>query len=617
MILRWAKNIFIYALLLSLISVWAIPFDVYANQTSAQSDDVVQTEEELKNWCVINKDVGGKVLLGKNITLNNSIYIQGGSGKIIIDTNEYGLTFNGGAILGNNFSIVGQGVNTPIIDVYDTGGWNSHFTDVLHAINVKAVGDIDGNGGTAVRISATDSSPINLTNLEVQGSIISLGKNAIGIEMAVANDLYCMNVKTVGENSTAVYSTNPININYSKLNAEGENSTAVSGNKKTALYSCAVNPKVSDLTHINYKINDLIGPFLYYPVKQNSNDFNLFDYMYTFNLVSEDGTSSFEETFSINWEEDPYNIPNDTIGQTNIKCSLMPPFEGLGLLDDYSLEMIIDIRNPNLPCISNMEFFDRNDSRRVDLEFWHAYDPSDENVILWRSDDEGKTWYDFTDSTDLKWDENVLSFYYGEIKSTVILQLEVLGNQGDPGVGESNLAILRSYNGEVGGNIGGDRTGTDRVNKDDEPSIPNQTPDSGSKETESPASTDLEPVQSKSESKSGSKKSNNESTTKTDTKNSNNTSTSNHILNSQGFSININSINSKIAPSVLAESESIDTEKVSSNDTLITNPNQGKHNKQSNLVLPVMILAVICSLIFFGLFLLNRFKSTGKPNGQA
>lgn len=93
----------------------------------------------------------------------------------------------------------------------------------------------------------------------------------------------------------------------------------------------------------------------------------------------------------------------------------------------------------------------------TNISITEAIEPLDETVILWRSDDEGKTWRNAHDTV-LNCSENgtLVMFFYGELEHPVWLQLEVKD------IAKSNIAVLFENDIVSTGALGGDRTGTDR-----------------------------------------------------------------------------------------------------------------------------------------------------------
>lgn len=443
-------------------------------QSDPQAEDIVYNLDEFSAWWDAHMDTGGRVYLGDNIIISSNISLGYTNSKMVIDTGKYGLIFDGNIIPIENLTIIGEGVETPVVDVHDVGGWYIGWNDAVQVMQITAYGR-DGKGGTAVRISRDDPDPANPVYMYWEGSIKSYGEGAIGIYLTVPLDVYCLNVCVEGAKSTAIYSAKGANLYYCKLNARGNEAASVTGSGEVTLNACAANPQADNFTSIDYTIIDTVGRSLYYPVKQNSEYAVYFDYAYTFLLSSSDVKVSYSETLHVTWLPDPNDIDTQALGSTVLSGSLTPPFQELGLESEFPLELVVDVRDPAIPCISELEFYEKVSSVYARLGFWDTYDPNDENVILWRSDNNGQTWYNFTDSPDLKWNGYNLYYYYGEITGTIILQLEVIG------VGESNTVTLRSTDHGVGGGMGGDRTGTDRIVRDgnDESSDPDPEPNLG------------------------------------------------------------------------------------------------------------------------------------------
>lgn len=455
--MRLMKTIFFLTILFT--PVFCPSILSYAH-SDPQTEDIVYSLDELSDWWDAHLDTGGRVCLGDNITVSSFLTNSYTNPELVIDTGKYGLIFDGAYILGDNLSIIGEGIENPVVDIYDVGGFYWNWINAIHSLQVTAYGR-NSKGGIAVRISQDDPDPVNLTHVDVEGSIQSYGEGAIGVYLAVPLDVFCLNVSVDGADSAAIFTAQDTNLYYCKLNAQGNGAASVTGSGKITLNACAVNPQANNFTSINYSIIDTIGRSLYYPVKQYSQHVEYHDYVYTFLLSSSDARFSYSDTLFVSWLPDPNGIDTQTLGRTALSGRLSPAFQGLGIESQFPLELIVDVRDPTIPCISEINFHENAESVYARLVFWDSYDPDEESFILWRSDDNGQTWYDFTDSPELKWDGYDLYYYYGEITGTILLQLEVIG------VGESNVAALRSTDHHVGGGVGGDRTGTDRIVRDD------------------------------------------------------------------------------------------------------------------------------------------------------
>jgi len=457
--------------------------DIRAEEPEAEEPDfvktglenVVHTEAELEQWIIDYKHTGGEVELGNNITITEMLTIYSVSAKITINTGQYGLIYDGGSIYTDNIEITGEGVEVPVVDVYDAGLFRSNWVHAIQNQYITATGR-DGTGGIAVRISQDDNYLVNLDYLKTVGSIRSYGDGAVGLYLAVPLDVYGFSIGVEGKNSTAVYAIQGANLYYCRLTAGGNKASVIRGAGELVLDTCTSSPEPYNAKIINRHIIDIVGTRLYFPVKQDDDGFFYFQFAYTFLLSGGNGFPTTTSKFYVQWAENLYNIDTSILGQTVIYGSLDPLFQGLGLEDEFPLELVVEVRDPSIPCISDISFReDIGSEPYVNLRFWDAYDPNDENVILWRSDDGGATWYDFTHSPDINWYKYGDGlYYYGTITKAIMFKLEVLG------AGESNIVILRSTDKAVTIGIGGDRDGGDR----DVDSNPGNSNDNGSESNE-------------------------------------------------------------------------------------------------------------------------------------
>lgn len=423
-------------------------------------EDIVYTEEELYDWCSEHRKSGGQVTLGDNITITEGISLSNGNGHIIIDTEQYGLVYDGGEIsLMGVLEIIGEGVKVPVLDIQTVihygYWWELGWNDVAQALNITATGK-DGTGGVAMRVRQSDGYSACYSNYVAEGLIRSYGTGAIGLYLDDPDDVYCFQIEVEGDGSTAVYAPQGANLYYCKLTAKGAGASVVSGSGEIVVDTCATSPEPQDVQVVNYRIAGVSGSRLYYPVPQygSIDTYNLDCYI-TFLLSAGDGYPSVTQAFWIDWQSGSINT--SALGQITIQGRFDPPFQELGLEDDFPLEFTVDVRDPDIPCISNIWFGeDWEFGAYLYLTFWNTYERRDENVILWRSDDNGVTWYDFIDSPDIEWSGSSMCYYYGEINGTVMLQLEVLGK------GQSNVVSMYSVDGKVCQGIGGDRDGGDR-----------------------------------------------------------------------------------------------------------------------------------------------------------
>lgn len=420
--------------------------------------DIVSDQDELMEWMEQHSETGGTVFLGTDVTITQPVWIYS-QREIIIDTGRYGFVFDGGTLPSANILITGEGVDTPVVNILRAGGGSpmeNSWNNSLLELNITATGR-DGTGGTALCISAEDTKNISMDALYGQGMIRSYGEGAIGLCLDVPMEAWCYQVEVSGNNSVAAYAPNGARLYYCKLTAQGDGAAAAAGNS-VLLDSCFSSPVPSGVQSINRRAMEESFSRLYLPLKQNEYHLSAIDMLNTPAVFLNGGDGSvISRSFAVYWDIGTYDsIDTGTLGKTTITGSLAPALYGLGVFDDIPIELTVEVRDPDIPCISQIAVRELDGSRYVVLNFWQNYDPADRNVLLWRSDDEGETWWDATFSEDISWNGDIVHFTYDALKHPVWFQLEVIGT------GESNIAVLDEKDGIFMGGNGGDRTGTDR-----------------------------------------------------------------------------------------------------------------------------------------------------------
>ncbi|WP_369282020.1 hypothetical protein [Oscillibacter sp. GMB15532] len=418
----------------------------------------VSKEEDLAEWIQQHQETGGTVTLSDHVTITQDMGIYGINGKITIDTGMFGLVFDGGMLPTYNVFITGEGINVPVVNVKRGDGgypyapsWNS----TLLQMNVTATGR-DGRGGTALRISNADDKDFGMDSLLWQGVLRSYGEGAVGLWLDVPMEAWCYKVEVSGDNSIAVYAPNGADLFYCKLTAQGDGASVAAGND-LLLDSCAASPAPAGVQSVSRRAMEESFSRLYLPLEQHS---FLFDPLAMLNspnifLMDKEGRVIIRP-FPVYWDES-YEIDTENLGITLVSGTVDPDLYGLGIFDDVSITITVEVRDPALPCISQIAVRELEDGARYAvLNFWQDYDSMEENVILWRSDDEGETWQDATHAQDILWNGSAVKFFYDTLAHAVWFQVENIG------VGESNIAILDERDGVFIGGNGGDRTGTDR-----------------------------------------------------------------------------------------------------------------------------------------------------------
>ena len=424
--------------------------------TAAQTpgEDMVGSEAELEQWCYDHDGIGGTVYLKNNITIEYGVSGGYGGGHIVIDTGEYGLIYDGGNIALYDFEIIGEGVDQPVVTMIDAGYfWMGNWNNSLAFTSITATGR-GGIGGVALHVVRDDGAPFDMNMVSFENSYIrSYGDGAVGILADEPMDLYCFCAEVGGANSVAVSAPAGTVLYFCRLSAEGAGAATATG--PVTLDTCTASPQPEGAIVIDRAITDVSGKRFHMFVQPN--DFIWPEAFFTFWLTGSDG-SEVKRVFMVDWDLDAIDaIDSGAYGTHTIPGSLDPVYEGFGLTDDFPLALTIEVRDPALPTISAVYFSDWNGNVAT-LDLWNDYDPAVGGFILWRSDDEGLTWYDCTDSQDLVWLEwykRVVEYHYDEITNPIMFCLEAGGTY-------SNVVTLYEKDGMPYGDTGGDRTAADR-----------------------------------------------------------------------------------------------------------------------------------------------------------
>jgi len=435
------------------------------------NENTVYNEEQLMDWYVAKVGAGGTVSLGCNIVITEGNFDYNMNEKtpvVTIDTGEFGLIYDGGALSPGDFMLTGEGVDTPVLTVIDPGIFRASWAHSIQGLSVTATGR-DGVGGVAVSVGAEpgyfwDWPPL-LHFYKTESLICSFGTGAVGLELEGHMEAYCLNIQVEGENSVAVNAPKGADLYYCKLKASGAGGLTARGGD-ILLDTCSLSPAAQggNITVIQRRIIGLSGSRFYLPVPLNNYTVPYQSYIQFLTELS-DGTLA-ARTFFVYWDDAIDVIDLSEPSRTTVSGRFLPPFEGLGLTEDltFALELVVDVRDPALPTISDFLMFDDSDDgeKYVCFEFWESDAWEAVDLILWRSDDAGATWYDYTGSDNIEWgyagySNGAFYFYYDEITDTVYFQLEA------PGHGESNIVML--YSTDVGASVGdgGDRSGADRI----------------------------------------------------------------------------------------------------------------------------------------------------------
>ena len=431
---------------------------------------IVNTEQELLQWLELHQDDGGTVRLGQTITIKRGAYTLDYPGVITIDTGAYGLVFDGGVLyIGGESLLTGEGVDVPVLDVKSMGRMRvSDWSNALAALNVTATGR-EGVGGTAVALQGPGAGPHDTLQIYTTppGKIRSYGEGAVGLLLQEYFSAYCLDIEVQGAGSTAVSAPEGALLSFCKLSATGENARSAAGDGvfvDTCIASPAAGAFVRGYTRC-------LTP-AYVIVRQNSTMQELswqLGRQYTYAPLMGGEVSSAIGGLLAVWDSAYRAIDLSVLGKTIIPGrveSYCAPGWFEQFVDVTGCKIVVDVRSPDVPCIYEVElesYLSDIEEELVELRLWTSDKWALDDLVFWRSDDGGKSWYQLgaEDSVvfveDTQNDMRAVYFPASSITEGCMVQLEC------PGVGESNVIVFTMVDGQPEGGSGGDRTGTDRV----------------------------------------------------------------------------------------------------------------------------------------------------------
>lgn len=431
---------------------------------------IVNTEQELLQWLELHQDDGGTVRLGQTITIKRGAYTLDYPGVITIDTGAYGLVFDGGVLyIGGESLLTGEGVDVPVLDVKSMGKMRvSDWSNALAALNVTATGR-EGRGGTAVALQGPGAGPHDTLQIYATppGKIRSYGEGAVGLLLQEYFSAYCLDIEVQGAGSTAVFAPEGALLSFCKLSATGENARSAAGDG-VFVDTCIASPAAG--AFVRGYTRSLTPAYVI--VRQNSTMQELswqLGRQYTYAPLMGGEVSSAIGGLLTVWDSAYRAIDLSVLGKTIIPGrveSYYAPGWFEQFVDVTGCKIVVDVRSPDVPCIYEVElesYLSDIEEELVELRLWTSEKWALDDLVFWRSDDGGKSWYQLgaEDSVvfveDTQNDMRAVYFPAASITEGCMVQLEC------PGVGESNVIVFTMVDGQPEGGSGGDRTGTDRV----------------------------------------------------------------------------------------------------------------------------------------------------------
>lgn len=434
---------------------------------AAAEEDVVYTAEELVTWLEAHEGAG-TVVLGADIALTGElVQIDNPESMLTIDTRGHGLVIEGGGLFVDNLHITGEGVTMPVLTLKSPGGFlEDDFREIFGDVSISSTGD----GGTALEIDypMDYTYPVNLwfdsdhTALRVTAE----GMGGVAVHVKQSAQLFTLWAKAEG--GTALLSDGNATLTLCRL--EGITAAAGTAVLDTCAYTGTIpadtviiaRDAVSKNTDISGRL--VMNAHYYVSIGEGTNypDVERFLDVYAVARAPYDDLSPLWIRLHPGWDEDIGRVP-DIAGDYSFPGEIDELYDGLGLFEENFPEMIVEVLEENTPYIAKYTTL-LNFGRRVamwNITVWGF--PDEECTLeLFRSDDEGETWYAYTEADEISIADYNLFRYSTAIEPfSLMLHAEIFKDV--VSLGKTNALIL-SYDENNGMQTGGDgdRVGTDR-----------------------------------------------------------------------------------------------------------------------------------------------------------
>lgn len=402
----------------------------------------------LEAWLNENEDTGVTVTLGSDIEVTGNGYIATQSDGVTIDAGAYGFVVSGCLDIDAGVHITGEGGQSPVIRVLDGGELYFRSDSFEDAATIA----VTGRGGCGIVLEnganydATFDSYVKLS---------ASGADSVALKSEIVLDLRCYFIEAEGAGAQGIVSTQPVRLYLSHIITDGAAVTA----SEVVLDTCVVSPQVPEAYVISRKITGLKSymSILIEAGEGIPGQFADYGPQRCFATLHAEGVEDEDESVWVQFND--FALPYGTPGQHLMPANLMAPYDLFDLVSAESPPgMTVTVFDPSVPS------YRESASLRGVLTLLYLYTGDLADLTLWRSDNEGQSWYVYWRDGDPE-KENFFIDYNGyyltlrfgspqEFVAPALLAFEV----GD-GMGS---CVLRVQPG-AGGGMGGDRDGGDRI----------------------------------------------------------------------------------------------------------------------------------------------------------
>ena len=377
---------------------------------------------------------------------------------IRIGTGRYSLITEGYLYLWQGADIYGSGIDGAVVQVEDGGSLNIFNTQYNGTAAISAT----ETGGVALSLSSGSGH-----YSDESAYVVITAEDGIGILSEIPLELICHYINA--GSGSGIVSTEDVSLFLCRV--EGE-TAAVDAPAVFADTSVIVPQDGDGIETVHRRIKSVFPSLAVLDIGDPQPEELFADSYYTTVTYSAQGVEDREllQFVRADIPQIDTSVPGDWLAFPVIEDWM----ELSGLLPIEEELYAIAVRDLRVPVYWYIDaVFDPS------YVFYRYNGAESDPLILWRSDDEGESWQDATDSYDfMLWDEGTLVLIQWVEDDPVWLVWET------PDAGESEILVISFSAGTAYGNPGGDRSGIDRG----ETKLPDNGSQQGAHNNEQPPS---------------------------------------------------------------------------------------------------------------------------------
>ncbi|WP_313164560.1 hypothetical protein [Sedimentibacter sp.] len=435
--------------------------DVEDIEDIEKQEGYIYSFEELKDW--FRENSSSEVTLGADIIVpkGEEIHLRGFGDTVCIHTGDYGIIIEGNLTLSYHVNISGTGISQPVIEVKSGGKFE------LINISYDVLSKITATGENGCALVFREGSRYSQSSSHLE--ITAMDGTAVESEIPIEAERWIIRAET------GIVSGCDVSLLLCIIEAQ------IAADAPEVIADTCILPETGreNITEIRRSVMKMDNNNIRLNIGAEESEYLREGWM-SHAVLSADGYEDIEVLLDYNLLSS--QIDTSTEGIYYIPIELNGYLSSFGLIDESVPLFTAEVRNMSIPVFDSAVFA----FNAYFVDYLYVPGSAENSLKLWRSDDEGESWYDCTDETPFKlFSDAIRITFYEPSEQPVWLVWEVTG------VGESEILRL-TWDGEVllEPMEGGDRNGGDRgeVKPPAAPKKPSHRPETTPKQASDTAS---------------------------------------------------------------------------------------------------------------------------------